>query len=43
MTIPGTGATQIDKLEINTINPGETLTIKIMVIHKLYIDKTVVN
>lgn len=29
MTIPGTGATQIDKLEINTINPGETLTIKI--------------
>lgn len=29
MTIPGTGATQIDKLEINTINPGETLTIEI--------------
>lgn len=29
MTIPGTGATQIDKLEMNTINPGETLTIEI--------------
>lgn len=29
MTIPGTGATQIDKLELNTINPGETLTIEI--------------
>lgn len=29
MTIPGTGATQIDKLEINTINLGETLTIEI--------------
>ena len=29
MTIPGTGATQIDKLEINTINVGETLTIEI--------------
>ncbi len=29
MTIPGTGATQIDKLEINTINPGETITIEI--------------
>ena len=29
MTIPGTGATQIDKLEINTINPGGTLTIEI--------------
>lgn len=43
MTIPGTGATQIDKLEMNTINPGETLTIEIMVIHKLYIDKTVLN
>lgn len=29
MTIPGTGATQIDKLEMNAINPGETLTIEI--------------
>lgn len=29
MTIPGAGATQIDKLEINTINAGETLTIEI--------------
>lgn len=28
MTIPGTGATQIDKLDISTINPGETLTIE---------------
>ena len=28
ITIPGTGVTQIDKLDISTINPGETLTIE---------------
>ena len=29
MTIPGTGATQIDKLEMTTINASETLTVEI--------------